>query len=370
MPALAPVHADAGRITGIKVCTRPFRAAGPRLDAEQVGDTLVVHNYGHGGSGWSLSWGAGMLAVQRAMEGSPHAIAVLGCGAMGITSAILAQRTGARVTIYACETAAGSRSAKATGSWSPDSRIALVHTAAPNFPTLWERMARASFAAYQAYGRRPGSPVEWCDRYLVSDISHQHAARLPANPVSFARYENRISDLMPASEDLQPGSTEFGTRYIRRLPSLQFNIPDYTHALVTEFLQAGGRFEQREFHAPSDLMALPEKVVINCPGYGARSLWRDTSIVPVRGQITLLPPQPQVNYSVIYRDVIMLSRRDGVVVQSLQGGDMRGYGIETETPDRREAEAAVSVLGALYAAPKAKTAEGKPRPRGTHENQN
>jgi glycine/D-amino acid oxidase-like deaminating enzyme len=209
-------------------------------------------------------------------------------------------------------------------------------------------MARASFAAYQAYGRRPGSPVEWCDRYLVSDISHQHAARLPANPVSFARYENRISDLMPASEDLQPGSTEFGTRYIRRLPSLQFNIPDYTHALVTEFLQAGGRFEQREFHAPSDLMALPEKVVINCPGYGARSLWRDTSIVPVRGQITLLPPQPEVKYSVIYRDVLMLSRRDGIVVQSLRGGDMRGYGVDTETPDRREAEAAFGVIAGLY----------------------
>ena len=50
---LVPLRASVDRIFDITVCTRPFRAAGPRLDVEQVGDTLVVHNYGHGGSGWS-----------------------------------------------------------------------------------------------------------------------------------------------------------------------------------------------------------------------------------------------------------------------------------------------------------------------------
>ncbi len=356
MTALAPVQADAGRTLDIKVCTRPFRAAGPRLDTERIGDTLVVHNYGHGGSGWSLSWGSSTLSVQQAMEGSPRRVAVLGCGAMGITSAILAQHAGAQVTIYARETLAQSRSARATGSWTPDSRIALTREVAPGFPALWEQMARTSFGAYRAYGRLPGSPVEWRDRYLISDISHEHAGRLPPNPVGFALYEDRISDIAPACEDLPPGSTEFGARYVRRSPALQFNIAEYSHALMTDFLQAGGRFEQRAFHTPGELAALPEKVVINCPGYGARSLWRDTSIVPVRGQITLLPPQPEVKYSVIYRDVLMLSRRDCIVVQSLRGGDMRGYGVDTETPDRREAEAAVGVIAGLYKRPKERPA--------------
>ena len=48
---LAPIRARPDRIIDIAVCTRPFRAAGPRLDSERIGDTLVVHNYGHGGSG-------------------------------------------------------------------------------------------------------------------------------------------------------------------------------------------------------------------------------------------------------------------------------------------------------------------------------
>ena len=48
---LSPLRASVDRITRITVCTRPFRAQGPRLDVEKVGTKTVVHNYGHGGSG-------------------------------------------------------------------------------------------------------------------------------------------------------------------------------------------------------------------------------------------------------------------------------------------------------------------------------
>jgi hypothetical protein len=57
IPALAPFRIHPDRLFDITVCLRPFRAAGPRLDVETVGDKRVVHNYGHGGSGWSLSCG-------------------------------------------------------------------------------------------------------------------------------------------------------------------------------------------------------------------------------------------------------------------------------------------------------------------------
>src|SRR5256885_5660912 len=67
MPAgrlqLPALRADIDRITAITVCTRPFRPEGPRLDVERVGDQTIVHNYGHGGRGWSLSWGSYALAT-------------------------------------------------------------------------------------------------------------------------------------------------------------------------------------------------------------------------------------------------------------------------------------------------------------------
>ncbi len=349
IPPLAPVRAHADRLFDITVCLRPFCAAGPRLDTEQVGDTLVVHNYGHGGSGWSLSWGSGAIAVAKAMASSPNEIAVLGCGALGLTAAILAQRAGARVTIYAKDPVMRTRSARATGTWTPDSRIALTSAISPDFPALWEQMARTSFKEFRGYLGLPGTPVEWNDRYYLSDLPPGHLAPPPdPKKLPFAEFGERIADLTPPNV-LQPaGSTPFSAAYVRRTSSLMFNIADYAHTLFNDFMVAGGRFERREFHSPAELATLKEKVVINCPGYAARALWKDETIVPVRGQIGWLIPQPEVNYGFIYHGVSMLSRRDGIVVQMLQGGDMRGYGDDNETPDRAESEKGVELIADVY----------------------
>lgn len=95
VPPLIPIRAHADRIFRITVCLRRFRAEGPRLDVEHVGDKVVVHNYGHGGSGWSLSWGSSAMAVRKALgkNGANSNVAVLGCGALGLTSALLLQRS-------------------------------------------------------------------------------------------------------------------------------------------------------------------------------------------------------------------------------------------------------------------------------------
>jgi hypothetical protein len=56
-----------------------------------------------------------------------------------------------------------------------------------------------------------------------------------------------------------------------------------------------------------------------------------------------------VNYGVYYDGVLALSRRDGIVVQMLEGGDMRGYDDANETVDRAESEDGVNRIAALYA---------------------
>src|SRR5580692_9866509 len=70
-PALAPIRAHVDRIYDIKCCIRPFRTKGPNLGVEKIGDATVVHNYGHAGEGWSLSWGSANMQVQKAMSFSP-----------------------------------------------------------------------------------------------------------------------------------------------------------------------------------------------------------------------------------------------------------------------------------------------------------
>ena len=349
LPKLMPIRAHVDRIFRVTVCLRPFRAAGPRLEVERVGDKIVVHNYGHGGSGWSLSWGSSGIAVEKAMAAGERDVAVIGCGALGLTSAILLQRAGAKVTIYAKERPPEVRSARATGSWTPDSRIALTNAVPADFPALWEKMCRNSFHMYESFLGMAGNPVEWTDRYNLSDaIPGGAPANDPPGALSFARYQDRVRDLTPRSVDLPPGTHPFPTRYARRNSSLTFNIAGYSRQLVNDFLVEGGKIEHVEFHSPSELTQVPQKVVINATGYGARALWNDESIVPVRGQIAWLIPQPEVNYGVQYKNLNILARRDGIVVQDGGIGDMEGYNDANEQPDRAAAESAVRVVAELY----------------------
>jgi glycine/D-amino acid oxidase-like deaminating enzyme len=141
---LAPIRATPDRIVALSVCTRPFRAQGPRIEVVRIGRKQVVHNYGHGGSGWSLSWGSAELAVGLAQAaGARDELAVIGCGAIGLTTALVAQRAGLRVRIYAKERPPEVRSFFATGVWSPDSRICTAEHATPEFKKRWEQMARS-----------------------------------------------------------------------------------------------------------------------------------------------------------------------------------------------------------------------------------
>ena len=154
---LAPVRASMDRVFDITVCLRPFRAAGSAAgrrapSAMRPSCTTMATAAAAG----RCPGARARSRVQRAMATSPAEIAVIGCGALGLTSAILAQRAGAKVTIYARDLLPETRSSRATGTWTPDSRIALADKAAPNFAALWEQMARTSFKTYRSYLGLPG----------------------------------------------------------------------------------------------------------------------------------------------------------------------------------------------------------------------
>ena len=352
---LAPLRLDARLITRTTVCLRPFRSAGPRIEVEPVGDKRVVHNYGHGGSGWSLSWGSAAIAAAYAMQGGPREVAVIGCGAIGITTAITLQRAGAKVTIYASERLPESRSARASGMWTPDSRIADADRVDAAFPALWERMARLSWARHQTYVGLPGEPVSFLDRYILADAAGPPKPAAAPRPetgrkeIRFAIYPNALNDIVPRSRQLTPDEHPFPVASARQMTQMQFNVADLAERLTAEFLREGGRIETRTFHAPTELATLPQPVIVNCTGYGARALFGDDSVVPVRGQIAWLPPQPEVRYSLYYNGVSVIPRPDGVGVQGLRGGDMLGYGDDDETPDRADAEAAIARAASLFA---------------------
>lgn len=350
---LAPILAQPDRIIDVSVCTRPFRASGPRIEAQRLGRQTVIHNYGHGGSGWSLSWGSAHLTVQLALATREKYLAVIGCGAIGLTSARVAQRAGLRVRIYCRERPPEVRSSAATGVWSPDSRICTEDGATPAFRQQWEAMARYSFRRYQSLLGLPGDPVQWRDGYVLSDTPFGQPlpddGTVEAHPEpDYPDLEALLGDLRPRSQPLTRSQHPFPVPHVRRYTQMVFNLASYSQLLMDEFMRDGGEIEQREFVSPRDFAVLKERTLINATGYGARALLGDESIIPVRGQTARLIPQPEVNYGLTYRghNLSVVPRRDGILVQAQTDGD---FGNADSTPDRTASDAAVMRLAALFA---------------------
>lgn len=370
-PDLTPLRISADRIMEIKCCLRPFRAMGPRLDAEQIGDTLVVYNYGHGGSGWSLSWGSADIAVEKAMSVLPKEIAVIGCGVIGLTTAIMAQRAGAKVTIYTRDQLPHTRSVRAQGSWTPDSRIALTDPAGPAFGALWERMARTSYYNFRSFLGLADKPVDFGDNYTLSDhpagpreaetldpsITANYATTgMPHQSAEFASYMDRIRDITPSREIMPAGSTPFRQPFVARQSHMFFNFTTYGHRMMDMFHAAGGSIVERNFRSPGEFASLPQKVVIVCLGYAARDFLGDRSLIPVRGQTAWLVPQPDMNYGVYYKGFIALSKADGIVIQNVSSPlhEMAGVGDSNEVPIPQETLEGITRLQDVF--PPEKTA--------------
>jgi len=95
------VLVDESRVIRTVAGLRPYRRSGFVVRREQLGDKALVHNYGHGGGGITLSWGSSKLATELGLQGHAGPAAVIGGGIMGLSTARLVQEAGFPVTVYA-----------------------------------------------------------------------------------------------------------------------------------------------------------------------------------------------------------------------------------------------------------------------------
>src|SRR5262249_35870033 len=128
-------------------------------------------------------------------------------------------------------------------------------------------------------------------------------------------------EVFPELRDLQPSEHRFPYRYVREFRAMLIEPHAYMRALLRDFRLAGGRIVLQEFHTTTEIAALAEPVVVNCTGLGARDLFSDSDLIPIKGQLTFLLPQPEVNYIVLAGDFYMFPRQDGIV---LGGTHVRG----------------------------------------------
>ena len=124
-----------------------------------------------------------------------------------------------------------------------------------------------------------------------------------------------LAAYLPELRDLSPGEHPFtGHPYVRQFDGMLIEPPIYLAAMLEDVRIAGGVVRVGEIADRAALAALPERVIVNCTGLGSRALFGDTELVPVKGQLTFLLPQPEVTYAVLAGELYMFPRSDGILL--------------------------------------------------------
>lgn len=281
-PWLAP-RISMDSVIRVVVGHRPYRAAGFVVKSEQYDDKTVVHNYGHGGGGLSLSWGSSALAVRETMAMQPGEIAVIGSGIMGLTSARLLQDAGWNVTIYTRNVARHTTSNVAAGEWGPFS-VHDPEKSSAAFKSQLDWAARISHHAYTNLGGKDYG-IRWMETYQMSDT-----------PIDDSDGDGSFSDLFPYAAMLGPEEHPFDSAHVYRMVTMQFDPGTLLRRLIEDFQVAGGKFVVRTFADKADILSLKQSVIFNCTGLGAAELFGDTELVAAKGQLVYLPPDPAIDY--------------------------------------------------------------------------
>ncbi|EAQ98560.2 FAD-dependent oxidoreductase [Congregibacter litoralis] len=280
---MMPVKSSLDRVTRTIVGLRPFRKPGPRLQAVKLGAKDVVHNYGHGGGGVSLSWGVAELAAALVKDFGRRDVAVLGSGVIGLSTALQLQRAGAGVTIYAKDFPPYTTSNVAGAMWHP---VTLFEREQVSHSTLQmlDLASQIAFRRFIGYANDPTYGVYWIRQYSLSEASMD------------------TSTPYIGGDSLYPGLVRnqkngpFGFAYHDAYYTLMIDPDIYLRALMRDFTGAGGKLREVAFETADDVEALAERSIVNCTGLGAARLFDDESLIPARGQLSFLLPQNDIDY--------------------------------------------------------------------------
>jgi glycine/D-amino acid oxidase-like deaminating enzyme len=293
---LPPVLVDQSRVIRTVAGLRPYRPSGFVVRAEQLGDKRLVHNYGHGGGGITLSWGSSKLATGLGLQGHSGSVAVLGSGIMGLSTARLVQEAGFPVTIYTAALPPDTTSNIAGGQFHPyavfkDDRVTT------EFKTQFRQALDYSWRRFQImvgddYG------VRWLPTYVETDSPETQL----------------LETFPPINRELRQEEHPFPLQNVLRYDTMYIGTGRFLRQMIRDVEIAGGRIEIRRFATPADVTSLPESLIFNCTGLGSRQLFGDEDLHPARGQLAILEPQPEIRYAVTGGPGYMFPRPDGILL--------------------------------------------------------
>jgi D-amino-acid oxidase len=265
--------------TPLKTGLRPYRNKTYRLHKQDLGGgRFVVHNYGHGGAGITMSWGCAQEVAKFVTDVFPNPagkpVAVLGGGVMGLTAATwLTEKLQMKVTVYAKQFIPHTTSNVAGGQWAA-SKVAFHEAERDKFVSILRKSHAEHVSRGSAYGVSPRPNYSFIPLLSFKEVPSDLVPR------------TQLSRL-PFSSINQPGW---------KYSTLLVEPPIFLAKLQRQLKKNGVQFVQREFFSETHVRDLAQDVIINCTGAGSDAIWRDPDLTPIKGQLVLLPAQRRLQY--------------------------------------------------------------------------
>ena len=204
---------------------------------------------------------------------------MVGTGAVGLATARLLVERGFKVSVYTKDLPPNTTSNIAGGQWFPFT-VYDVDCLTPEFEEQFNTATEFSYKRYQTmvgdyYG------VRWLPNFQMSD------SPLPTNGL-LSTHGDACSRCCRNSRSFRLSRHPFPFRFARRFDTMFIQPPVYLDALLREVRISGVPVEVRAFRDAKDLLSLPEPVIVNCTGLGAKELFGDEVLTPIKGQLTVL----------------------------------------------------------------------------------
>ena len=326
------LRVEESRLIRTTVGLRPYRPDGFVVRNERVGEKILVHDYGHGGSGMTLCWGTAQMAIESVLYNLGKDAAVIGAGVIGLATGRLLQRRGLKVTIYAEKETPDTTSDVSGAFWAP---FGLVDDGRMT-TEISDRVVRAARIAHGEFEN-----LRKDQRYAIRKVPIYYIDDKSPSP-------GLEKDLLPDLFDgpiLKPGEHPWGNREVMVVHGMCFDPTPFLQAVREDFLRDGGTIVHRTLAAREEIATLSEPLVFNCSGLGSRVLATDEELIPMKGQLNLFEAQLEIDYMLaLERErIYMMPRRDCIVV-----GTSKIRNDWTLTPDPKETQRVIGGLRRLY----------------------
>lgn len=267
-------------IIGTNVGIRPFRKSGVRLEPELLKDKLIIHNYGYGGSGLTLSFGGAkeVLQILDDQKTSSKVVAVLGAGVIGLSVAYELLENGYEVHLYSDQWHPNLTSNVAAGIWTP---LSIPRDLSKEKKSLHQRMLEVAEQRFlKSTGNHPEfSGVKTIWYYRLTTDTCQNTPDPTKGEAVVVHFDNGV---------IKNG---------QRICKLGIDGKLFIEDLYSKVKDKGATLHQKHFDSIEDLLNLKEIIIINCMSMGSRQLFDDQEFIPVRGQLVYFQPQDGIDYA-------------------------------------------------------------------------